>query len=420
VAVAEAVAEAVAQAVAEAMAQAGAQAGASLRSVSATRLAGAYLLVTAMLSLVFAGALLLGPYRAVERSDYMTYHVAARIVLDGDGSCLYEQDCQAAAQRELIGEEPSFEGGALPFNSPPWFAALVTPLGLLPLAAGFAVFTLLGLVILVAGTWRAAGRIGWGSVAAGVVATGLLLTAWPTVMAVVRGQATLPVVGLLGLSVAGSGVALGASVLKPTLAPAWALALALTGRWRPLATAAVVLALLMILSLLVVSPAAVLDYPAHLVGVAAPGALGVHVEEMVNWRGAAERLDAGTWLVMAGEIATVAAVLAVVARGAELRLVAAAAFVATPLLIPHANQHESVLAALGVLLALTWIAPARRRALVAGAIGTHAVLWAGPVLPAEASAWLLFGAELGWLAVIVVLAWRQRYFRPVSVHPRTD
>jgi hypothetical protein len=57
---------------------------------------------------------------------------------------------------------------------------------------------------------------------------------------------------------------------------------------------------------------------------------------------------------------------------------------------------------------------------VAGAIGIHAVLWAGPVLPAEASAWLLFGAELGWLAVIVVLAWRQRYFRPVSVHPRTD
>ena len=102
--------------------------------------AGAYALLAAIAALVFSAAILLGPYRAVERSDYMTYHVAARIVLDGHGACLYDERCQADAQRELIGKEPTFARGALPFNSPPWLAALVAPLGLLSLPAGFAVF----------------------------------------------------------------------------------------------------------------------------------------------------------------------------------------------------------------------------------------------------------------------------------------
>ena len=128
--------------------------------MSLARLVGAYTLVAAMTAVVFGGAILLGPYRAVERSDYMTYHAAARIVLNGDGSCLYDARCQADAQRELIGEEPSFAGGALPYNSPPWFAALVAPLGALPLPVGFAVFTLLGLAVLAWGTWRVATHAG--------------------------------------------------------------------------------------------------------------------------------------------------------------------------------------------------------------------------------------------------------------------
>jgi hypothetical protein len=83
------------------------------------RIAGAYALVAAILAAVFAASLLGGGYRAIERSDYMTYHVAARIVLAGDGDCLYDVACQAAAQRELIGEEPSFARGPLPSTPHP-------------------------------------------------------------------------------------------------------------------------------------------------------------------------------------------------------------------------------------------------------------------------------------------------------------
>ena len=377
--------------------------------MSLTRLTGAYALVASMAAIVLAGAILLGPYRAVERSDYMTYHMAARIVLSGDGACLYDMQCQADAQRELIGEEPFFARGALPFNSPPWLAAAVSPLGALPLPVGFAVFTLLGLGVLAWGTWRAATHSGWAGTAPRLLAVILVLTAWPTVMAVIRGQSTLLVAGLLGLSVGlaryRSGLAMGLSALKPTLGPVWAAWQLLGGHWRALGTAAAVGAGFVAITALVVSPQALVDYPAHLGGVVGADAPGVHPAEMVNWRGAAERLGTGSWLLIAGSLLTLAMVVIIWLRTSSRHLGAAAAFLATPLLIPHANQHEFVLASLGILLAVAGV-PELRRRLAAWAVGLHPVLWAGVVLDARAAAWLLFGAELAWLAVVVWLALR--------------
>jgi hypothetical protein len=372
-------------------------------------LAGAYALLATIVAVVFAGAILLGPYRAVERSDYMTYHVAARIVLDGHGSCLYDERCQADAQRDLIGEEPSFANGALPFNSPPWFAALVAPLGALSLPVGFVIFTLLGLAVLAWGSWRAATHAGLAGSAPRLLAVVLVLTAWPTVMAVIRGQSTLLVVGLLGLSVGlaryQSGLALGLSLLKPTLPPLWAAWQLFGAHWRAVGTATAVGLALVALSALVVSPQALVDYPAHLVGVAGGDALGVHPAEMVNWRGAAARLGLGTWFVVAGSLATLALMATVWLRSESRHLGAAAAFLATPLVLPHANQHEFVLASLGILLAVMAVPELRRRLAVA-AVGVHAVLWAGPILHPQASAGLLFVLELGWLVLVASLAWR--------------
>jgi hypothetical protein len=379
--------------------------------------AGAYALLATVVALVFAGAILFGPYRAVERSDYMTYHVAARIVLDGHGDCLYDEQCQAEAQRELIGEEPSFENGALPFNSPPWFAALVAPLGWLPLLIGFAVFTLSSLLVLAWGAWRAAGHAGLTVSSHRVVAVILLLTAWPTVMAVIRGQATLLAVGLLALSVGlaryRTGLAIGLSLVKPTLAPLWFVWQLLGSHWRAAGTAAVVGLAFLLLSVVAVSTQAVLDYPEHLLGVAGGDALGVHPAEMVNWRGAAERLDAGTWLAVGGSLATLALVAVIWKRTSSRHLGAAAAFLATPLVLPHANQHEFVLASVGILLAVAAI-PELRRTLGTLAVGVHALLWVGVVLDAQAAAWLLFGVELGWLLLV---AWMSgaRVQRQVAV-----
>jgi hypothetical protein len=371
--------------------------------------AGAYALLATIVAVVFAGAILLGPYRAVERSDYMTYHVAARIVLEGHGSCLYDTRCQADAQRRLIGEEPSFANRTLLFNSPPWFAALVAPLGVLHLPVGFVLFTLLGLAFLAWGLWRAATHAGLVGSTPRLLAVVLVLTAWPTVMAVIRGQATLLVVGLLGLSVGlatyRSGLAMGLSLLKPTLPPLWAAWQLFGGHWRAVGTAALVGVSLLLLCVVVVSPQALYDYPAHLLGVAAGDAFGVHPAEMVNWRGAAERLGLGTWFVVAGSLATLALMATVWLRSQSRHIGAAAAFLATPLVLPHANQHEFVLASLGILLAVITFEELRVRLAVA-AIGLHPVLWAGVALDAQASAWLLFVVELGWLLLVTFLAWR--------------
>jgi len=376
--------------------------------MSLTRLTGAYVLVAGMVAVVFAGAILLGGFRAVERSDYMTYHVAARIVLNGDGACLYDARCQADVQRELIGEEPSLAGGALPFNSPPWLAAVVAPLGALPLPVGFAVFTLLGMAALAWGTWRAVAPAGWDGTAPRLLAVILVLTAWPTVMALIRGQSTLLVAGLLGLSVGlaryRSGLALGLSALKPTLGPLWAAWQLLGGHRRAVGTAAAMVAGFAALTAVVVSPEALASYPAHLGGVVGGEALGVHPAEMVNWRGAAERLGTGGWLVIAGAAATLAAVGMVWLRTPSRHLGAAAAFLATPLVIPHANQHEFVLATLGIVLAVAAVPDLRRR-LASWAVGLHPLLWVG-VADARLAAWLLFAAELGWLAVVLWLALR--------------
>lgn len=376
--------------------------------MSATRWTGAYALLAVMAAVVFVGAILLGPYRAVQRSDYMTYHVAARIVLSGDGACLYDPTCQAEAERKLIGEEPSFERGALPFNSPPWLAVAVTPLGTLPLPVGFAVFTLLGLALLAWGTWRVA-AIGWETAAPRTLAVILVLTVWPTTMAIIRGQSTLLSAGLLGLSVGmaryRSGITLGLSALKPTLGPMWAAWQLLGGHWRAVGTAAAVLGGLIVASAIVVSPQAVVDYPAHLGGVLGTDALGVHPAEMVNWRGVAERLGSGDWLVMAGSLATLAVVGLVWLRTSSRSLAAAAAFLATPLVLPHANQHEFVLAALGIVLAIG-ATPALRIRLATLAVALHPVLWAGVALDARTAAWLLFAVEIGWLLVVLWLALR--------------
>jgi alpha-1,2-mannosyltransferase len=388
-----------------------------------TRWAGAFALVATMLATTFAFAILSGPYRAVERSDYMTYHMAARIVLDGNGSCLYDARCQSDAQRDLIGEEPSFSEGALPYNSPPWLAALMVALGLLPLPVGFAIFTLLGLVVLAWGTWRLTAGVGWPA-SARTLAVVLVLTAWPTAMAAIRGQSTLLVVGLLGLSVGlpryRSGLALGLSALKPTLAPLWAIWQLLGGHWRAVGTAAAVAVGLVALSMAVVSPQALIDYPGHLLGLSGQDVAGIHPAEMVNWRGAAERLGGGPVLVIAGSVTTLGLVAFAWLRSSSRQLGAAAAFLATPLVIPHANQHEFVLAGLGMLLAVVAL-PQMRGRLATLAIGTHALLWAGVVVDAEVGAWLLFGVELAWLLIVVWLSGLEsRADRPDNLPLPTD
>jgi glycosyl transferase family 87 len=396
-----------------------------------TRWAGAYALLAAMLASIFAFAILTGPYRAVERSDYMTYHVAGRIVVEARGDCLYTVECQARVQRSLIGEEPSFSDSTLPFTSPPWLAMLVLPLQLLSLAAAFGTFTAVSLLLLGIAAWRLA----WGGTGTRLVATALVLSAWPTAMGAIRGQSSLGVAALVGLSASAAlrgadgrvGLLAGLAAIKPTLLPLWGIRLIIERRWRAIAGAVAVVTLIVLLALVVVSPKAVADYPSYLLNLAGrDNTFGIHVEQMINWRGAAARLGlADSPLGAVGTLLTLALVTLGwwwardSSRGPALG--AAIAFVATPLVIPHANQHEAVLASLGILVAVAAIEELRSW-LAGAAIGLQALLWVGPVVPGEASGWLLFAALIGCLLALAWLAWRERarYFRRGPVTAVTD
>ena len=398
------------------------------------RWAGAYALVAAMLASVFAAAIMTGPYRAVQRSDYMTYQTAALIAVEGRGDCLYSATCQAAVQHDLIGDEPSFESGPLPFTSPPWLAAVVAPLARAPLDVGFALFGLASVLLLAVAVWRLA----WGGAGTRLVATSLVLSAWPTALGAIRGQSTLAVAALLGLSASASlaqaggragalrGALTGLAALKPTLLPLWLARLAAERRWRDLGIAVTVAAGLALLAVLVVSPRAVADYPRYLFDLAgATNAPGIHVEQMINWRGAALRIGAGPAVGWIGIGLTVVAVTIgwwwARRSPRASALGAATAFVATPLVIPHANQHEAILAALGLLIAIAAVDELRVR-LAAPAIGLQAALWSGPLLSGEASGWLLFISLLAAVLVMLWLSWRERarYFSPVLVRAGTD
>jgi hypothetical protein len=109
--------------------------------------------------------------------------------------------------------------------------------------------------------------------------------------------------------------------------------------------------------------------------------------------------------VIGGSAVTLAVVALVWQRTSSRHLGAAAAFLATPLVVPHANQHEFVLATLGILLAIA-AAPELRRQLATLAVALHPVLWIGVVADAEAAAWLLFAVELAWLVLVAWLAVR--------------
>ena len=395
------------------------------------RAAGAYAVVTAVLATAFAIGILGGPYRAVERSDYMTYQTAGRIVLQGHGACLYTLACQERAQHELIGDEPTFASGVLPFTSPPWLPAVASPLATLSLQPAFALFTLLSVLLLALAAWRLA----WGRPGTRLVAVVLLVSAWPVTMAVIRGQATLAVAALLGLSASASlagggasaaGALAGLAVMKPTLVPLWLARLGVERRWRALLVAGLVVAALVLLAAVVVSPRAVADYPAYLLGLAgSTESPGIHVEEMINWRGATLRLGASDLVTLVGTALTLGGVALAWwwARSSSRApaLGAAVAFVATPLVIPHANQHELILASLGLLLAITALSELRAQ-LVAGVIVFHALLWTGPLLSGEAAAWLIFIGLVAWLITLVGLCRREgrRYFSSVLVRAGTD
>jgi alpha-1,2-mannosyltransferase len=83
--------------------------------------------------------------------DYIAFHSAGGLALNGRGSLLYDHAAVSAAQDRLLGGRiPGFYDA---FRNPPFFALAFVPLALLDLLPGFLVWTALSLACLFVALW---------------------------------------------------------------------------------------------------------------------------------------------------------------------------------------------------------------------------------------------------------------------------
>ena len=112
-------------------------------------------------ALVFA--LYLGLWAAwisggAEGADYTAFYTGWSIVAQGDGASLYDPAFQAQVQKEILGGR-TFDAGLNPFNNPPHIVLPFVPLTVLPLAASYAAWAVVQVVLLGWLLWRLVTRV---------------------------------------------------------------------------------------------------------------------------------------------------------------------------------------------------------------------------------------------------------------------
>lgn len=176
--------------------------------------------------------------------DFITFWSAGVLTLGGNPVGAFDFKAIAAAQQLAV---PGLEKLFL-WHYPPTFQLATVPLAMLPYLVSYFVFVGGSLVLFVAGLRPLVPhRDGW-----------IVLLALPgTFICVMHGQNSLISAALLGTAIMTldrrpviAGICIGLLAYKPQLGVLFPLVLALTGRWRVMAVAAVTMALFVGLSVL--------------------------------------------------------------------------------------------------------------------------------------------------------------------------
>ena len=201
---------------------------------------------------------------APDAEDYRLHMVAARVGLQYGWSRIYDLDLMKAASAGL-GPVGSLVDTNHVFMSPPPAAWMVVPIAWLPLPAGYLVWTLVSLAAFVAAWWLVVP----GSRLARVTVLLVSLAIWPVHYQFWLGQWVVFTLALLALSWwllerdrwVAAGIVLALSLCFKTqdvlLVP---VALLVSGRWRPVAVAAVTGGAIGGVSLLTLGPGGVSDW----------------------------------------------------------------------------------------------------------------------------------------------------------------
>ena len=325
--------------------------------------------------------------------DFTVFYSASSLIQDGDGGKLYQLDVIHAAEAKSLG---TFRGSilVLPFFTPPFVIPVLAPLALLRLPAAAALWTVGGFTAL-AGCALALLRqrgssltptlaLGWGLA---------VVSSAPFFQTVLHGQTTFFLIAGWTLLWAGrfrgrSDWLTAAGLLliahKPQLVILPVAFLLLSGHWRPVLKAALVVCAL---TALAVGMTGLRIVPDHVRLLLSAGTWddknGISTWGMFGWnafsRGLLSEAQVARVLLTAVlDLGTVALVIASLRRRRQLlppEAVFGVLIFASLLLSPHVYEHDVLIAALPAFLLATSGTPAMRELWTAYALTGWFVLY---------------------------------------------
>ncbi len=310
---------------------------------------GAAIIAGALLALATTDGIARGEGRI--GGDFVAFHAAGRMILEGHAGELYDAGAEARFQASTLPNERA--GGAVLFAYPPYVALLYAPLAALPFRAAYVVHLALALAATIFAALALARAFPSLARDRGL-AIGALLCLWPLWHATEIGQNTAFSLALFAAMLAAAhrdrdvplGIAAGALLVKPPLALFALVALVSARRWRALGAALGVAGLFYALGAMVLGPAwpvTWVDALARFARLDAEGDLAFGISLFTI----GDRALPGSGAALA---ALAAAALALAARRADPRARIVLAACAGVLVPPHAGFYEAGLVALPAAL----------------------------------------------------------------------
>jgi hypothetical protein len=192
-----------------------------------------------------------------QKTDFITYFAAARLVVEGHAGSLYNFAALSTVERHVIAPY-RLTYGVLPYIYPPCFAVGLAPLGFIGLVPAYGLWAALNALWLCLALVVVQRRARLGVLGSAVLWLGTL-TFVPTFIGLLQGQVSFLLLALLGgtlLSLerrldAPAGACLALAMIKPTYVLPCLVVLLARGRWRAIISFAGATVLLTLLPMLV-------------------------------------------------------------------------------------------------------------------------------------------------------------------------
>ena len=215
------------------------------------------------------------PDPADRYQDYVVFYAAGRLVTEGRAQHLYDVATISAHETSALGHPPNgpANDGILPYFNPPFVAAVLAPLALLPLGAFSAVLFLLVLLGIIAAGYALDRFLRLDRPMSHLTFWAWLLSLGSVVFLALESQLSmLPLLGLLGFVVfetrdrpASAAASMALALVKPYLLVLPVVLLLWKRQWPALRALAAISCVLAVVSIAVSGPGVLVSYPRILV-----------------------------------------------------------------------------------------------------------------------------------------------------------